>query len=155
MCVVVCDVRIGCLGSFLQWVDISEFFFSRFSLSSIFLTEDIFESSTVGDEVLDLMKGSSISIRRRFVPFSRVSYFMRVFHLVRTPLQVQTNLYRGNRIVRQSPADAPLQEAAGRLLVRGTIPLTDLEPGAYTFEIHVKEPSSNSTSARQVHFWIQ
>jgi hypothetical protein len=81
-----------------------------------------------------------------------------VYNIGRAALQVKSRVYRGNRLVHESPFE-PLEprgsEDITRMFVRGTLPLQGLSPGSYTLEIDVKDASSNPPAVRRLPFWVQ
>jgi hypothetical protein len=151
------DSRTGRAGSSLQWVEVPEFSLTGFTLGSIFSRETK-AGGEAADSVPDMMDGTAISIGRRFAGTSRVDYFLRVYNVGRAALHVQARVYRGNRVVHETPPE-PLEprgsEDITRMVARGTLPVAKLSPGAHTLEILVTDASSNPPAIQRLRFWIR
>jgi hypothetical protein len=108
---------------------------------------------------LDTLRGTQLSIGRRFAPQSRVRFLLNVYNSAASGILMQTRIYRGNQLVSQSQSKA-LRVAAsnandGTIFFSDDLPLKDLPPGAYTLEATATDRSKNTTATQRVAFWIK
>jgi len=151
------DPRSGRAGSAWEWIDIPPAAQGKIAMSSIFLQEPAIEAVAGLD--LDSLRKTQFSIRRSFSTESQVRFLLNIYDSVRTGIEVQTKIYRGNQVVSQTPARslpvASQNATAGPIFFSGELPLKGLPPGAYTLEVIASDHSTNVTATQRAAFWIQ
>ena len=148
--VAVRDARTGRSASSLQWLSVPDLTHSNIALGSIFMAETAPNGPDAAGPAPNIFDVSSISVKRRFMKSSQVTYFLHVYDLESAALLAQTRVYRGNRAIYQSDF-APLNSPA---LVTGRLPLERFPSGAYVLEVTVKD-ASRAPVTRQLSFWVQ
>ena len=126
-------------------------------LSSIFLKEQS-ERETAPDLTPETLSQGRFSIQNRFSASARLNYFGSIYNAAGPEVQIQTTVYRGNRLVVQS-LPKPLEtgrDSAGpaQISFGDVLPIADFLPGSYTLEVTATDRSTNSTATQRVAFLI-
>lgn len=151
------DPSSGRAGSAWEWIDVPPAAAGKISMSSIFLQAQA--TGPAPNLALDTLSRTQFSVRRRFSPLSQVRFLLSIYNSAAAGIQIQTRIYRGNQVVRQSlakPADAARENTKeGAISYSEELPLNGLPPGAYTLEVIATDRSTNASATQRVGFWVQ
>jgi VWFA-related protein len=152
----------GSVGSEHQWVDLPRVDESsppgkKVQLGSIFLKARPLSESSETESLAGTLDENPLDAQRRYHADSRLFFISQIYNAANYPIHVEVKIYRGNRVVVQSPAkavQAPRSSGSGPDYVKGDFSLAEFSPGAYVLELIAADPSIRASATRQVPFWV-
>jgi VWFA-related protein len=160
--VAVRDPKSGRLGSAHQWIDVPRVDLlpsasRRILLSSVFLKRKQSAASGGAGVSNGPFDEQQFSAERLFTP-SRLFYSVQVYNEAGSSILMQTKVYRGNRVISQSPSvpiDLGVPAKGGLTFVDGEVSLEGLAPGPYVLEVITTESSTGPVARQLVPFSIE
>ena len=152
----------GRVGNATEWIEISDPFAGRLSLSSLLLN-----SSVVEDDTSDGTRAAQVqhAVVRRISKGSRLSFLLFVYNASKSPVppnrvslaaDIRVTQY-GRTVLTIPTLNVPIEEGSDlqRIPFGGTFPITSLAPGKYFLEVTVSDRSSKANATQYIDFEVE
>ena len=148
------DSKSGRIGSAVQWIELPNLSQTKFSVSSLFLSESV--PATQGTAPKWIIKPD-----RRFARTGKFKFQAFVYNADNSAgapvVHLQLELRREGQVLVQTPPgpiDMKGVTDLGRIPVIGEFPLADFPPGRYEMKLIFTDQKTKSSASREVEFTI-
>ena len=152
----------GRVGNASEWIEISDPFAGKLSLSSLLLNSSFIEDNTSGGTRSAQVQHAVV---RRISKGSRLSFLLFIYNASRTPatpnrvsLGADIRVTQNGRTVLKIPTlSVPIEEGSDlqRIPFGGTFPISSLSPGKYFLEVTVNDRSSKANATQYIDFDVE